>query len=72
VTCYFRHLKPVFEKAGITVTAQNRQKIDKIIHDLVGVKYNNCPAAWKQVKLRITEDEAGFVSLLKDAWQNQT
>jgi len=71
VTCYFRHLAQVFEKAGIEVTPQNRQEIDRIIHEIVGVKYKNCPAAWRQVKTRVLEDETGFVSMLKDAWVNR-
>jgi hypothetical protein len=71
MTCYFRHLKEVFQKAGIEVNPQNRQQIDKIIHGIVGVKYKNCPAAWRQVKKRVTEDEAGFVAALKTAWNNQ-
>jgi hypothetical protein len=71
VTCYFRHLAQVFEKAGIEVTPANKQEIDRIIHDIVGVTYKNCPAAWRQVKTRVLEDEANFVSMLKDAWENR-
>ena len=71
MTCYFRHLGQVFEKAGIKVTPQNRQGLDRLIHDLVGVKYKSCPAAWRQVKQCILEDEADFVLTLKTAWQNQ-
>jgi len=71
VTCYFRHLKQVFEKAGLEVTPPNRQEIDKIIHNIVSVNYKNCPAAWKQVKNLILEDEANFVSMLKDAWEKR-
>jgi hypothetical protein len=71
MTCYFRHLEEAFKKAGIEVTPQNRKKIDRIIHDIVGVDYKNCPVAWRQVKNRIAEDEAGFVSMLKNAWNNQ-
>jgi hypothetical protein len=71
MTCYFRHLKEVFKKADIEVTPENRQEIDKIIHDIVGVDYKNCPAAWKQVKARVLEDEAGFVSTLKKKWNNR-
>ena len=71
MTCYFRHLTQVFEKAGIEVNSQNRKEIDKIIHEIVGVNYPNCPAAWKQVKTRVSEDEAGFVSELKEAWENR-
>jgi hypothetical protein len=71
VTCYFRHLGQVFGRAGIEVTSQNRREIDTIIQEVVGVNYKNCPAAWKQVKTHVLEDEAGFVSLLKGAWENR-
>jgi hypothetical protein len=71
VTCYFRHLKGVFKKAGIEATPQNRTEIDRIIHDIVGVKYKNCPAAWGQIKTRLAQDEAGFVSKLSKAWDNR-
>ena len=67
MTCYFRHIQHLFEKAGIEVTKENRQKIDKIIHNIVGVEYKNCPAAWREVKQRITEDENAFVLELKQA-----
>jgi hypothetical protein len=71
VTCYFRHLAEVFKKAGIEVTPQNRHKVDRIIHDIVDVDYKNCPATWRHVKNRLAQDEAGFVSTLKKAWNNQ-
>jgi hypothetical protein len=71
MTCYFRHLEEVFNKAGIEVTPQNKREIDKIIHNIVGVDYKNCPATWKQIKIRIMEDEAGFVATLKNAWTSK-
>jgi len=71
MTCYFRHLKEIFKKAGIEVTSENKREIDRIIHDIVSVKYTNCPATWREVKKRITEDEAEFVSILKDAWNKR-
>jgi len=71
VTCYFRHLKEIFKKAGIKVTSENKREIDRIIHSIVDVEYTNCPAAWKEVKKRIAEDEAGFVSKLKDSWNKR-
>ncbi|WXG47170.1 MAG: hypothetical protein WED05_11010 [Candidatus Atabeyarchaeum deiterrae] len=67
MTCYFRHLQPVFEKVGLTVTLDNKREIDEIIHGIVGVKYKNCPSAWRKVKKRLAEDEEGFVSDLKKA-----
>jgi hypothetical protein len=56
VTCYFRHLNAVFEKAGINVTKDNKHEIDKIIHRIVGVEYKNCPATWKAVKTQLAEN----------------
>lgn len=67
MTCYFRHLDEVFAKAGIKVTKENKGEIDKVIHNIVGVEYKNCPAAWKEVKKRLAEDEETFVlKLSKD------
>jgi ribosomal protein L17 len=71
MTCYFRHLKDVFSKANIEVTSENKREIDRVIHDLIGVEYKNCPAAWREVKARLAKDEAGFVSALKQAMASQ-
>jgi hypothetical protein len=65
MTCYFRHLNDVFDKAGVTVTKENKQDIDRVIHSIVGVEYKNCPATWKEVKKRIAKDEENFVKTLK-------
>jgi len=67
VTCYFRRLQDVFRKARIEVTRENRREIDRVIHTIVGVEYKNCPAAWREVKKRIAEDEEGFIVKLKEA-----
>jgi len=66
MTCYFRHLKPIFEKANIIITKENKQEIDKVIHSIVGIDYKNCSATWKEVKKLIIEDEAKFVKILKN------
>jgi hypothetical protein len=71
MTCYFRHLKEVFKKAGIEVTSENKHEIDRIIHNIVSVKYKNCPATGREVKKMIAEDEAGFVFMLKEAWNKR-
>lgn len=68
MTCYFRHLKAVFEKAGITVTKENKRDIDRVIHGIVGVEYKNCSATWKEVKKKIAENEQNFVNTLKTEW----
>jgi len=66
MTCYFRHIQHIFKKVGIEVTSENKREIDRVIHNIVGVKYKNCPAAWREVKKRIAEDEESFVSKLKE------
>ena len=71
MTCYFRHLKHVFKKAGVEVTGESKREIDRIIHGIVGVEYKNCSDAWKEVKKRIAEDEEGFISRLKEALAKQ-
>jgi hypothetical protein len=65
VTCYFRHLKQTFEKAGIEINKENKTQIDKAIHTIVGVEYKNCPATGKEVRKRLAEDEEDFISELK-------
>lgn len=71
MTCYFRHLQEIFKKAGIEVTKENKQELDRIVHGIVAVKYKDCPATGKQVRKAITEDEAGFVSKLKEEWSKR-
>lgn len=65
MTCYFRHIQLVFKKAGVLVSSENKREIDRVIHGIVGVKYKNCPATWREVKRRISEDEEAFVTELK-------
>jgi len=67
MTCYFRHLEAVFEKAGINVTKDNKREIDKVFHSIVGIEYKNCSAIWKEVKKRLGEDEKSFISTLREA-----
>ena len=68
MTCYFRHIKQIFIKAGIEVTEKNKREIDKTIHNIVGIDYKNCSDAWREVKKRIAEDEESFVKQLKKEW----
>ena len=72
VTCYFRHLGRVFERAGIEVSSENRKEVNTAIHAIVGVEYKNCPAAWREVKKRLEENEESFVSELKRAMSRHT
>lgn len=71
MTCYLRHLQDTFRKAGIEVRQENRREIDKIIHKIVDVCYKNCPAAWREVKKRIVEDEGNFIAVLREEWKKR-
>jgi ribosomal protein L23 len=68
LTCYFRHLKAVFEEAGVPVTKENKREIDKAIHKIVGVNYKDCSATWKAVKAKLAENREAFVKELKAAY----
>jgi len=71
LTCYFRHLSVVFAQAGITVTSENKKEIDRVIHELVGVNYKDCPSTWRQIKQRLADDPDAFILQLKNAWQKR-
>ena len=66
MTCYFRHLKTIFSELGIIVTKENREDIDRVIHDYLGSQYKNCSVTWKEVKQRLTEDKENFFFELKE------
>lgn len=71
LTCYFRHLEQIFQKAGITVTKENRRAVDEVIRGIVNVDDKGCPAVWTKVKKRIADDEDDFVSWLREAWKKR-
>lgn len=67
MTCYFRHLKDVFDKAGIEVTEENKRDLDRAIHAHMGVEYKDCSSTWRAVKASLAEDEEAFLSVLREA-----
>ena len=70
MSCYFRHLKEIFDEAGIEVTSINRKQGDQSINQIVGITYKDCPQAWKNLKSQIIDDEQKrweFIQKLKVA-----
>ena len=67
MTCYFRHMKGIFGKAGIEVTPENKKELDRAIHAYVGVDYKDCSSTWKAVKESLAEDEEAFLGMLREA-----
>jgi ribosomal protein L17 len=58
MTCYFRHLQEIFEQANIQVTRENRKEIDRVLHEIVGVGYKDCPSAWRGLKDRLKDERS--------------
>ena len=56
MSCYFRHLKDIFDEAGIEVTSINRKQIDQLIHQIVGTDYKDCSGTWQGLKQQIITD----------------
>lgn len=74
MSCYFRHMKKVFEEAGVEITTENNKEIDRILHGLVYVEYKNCSPTWKAIKEHINvhdKERSRFVKRLKDEVKKQ-
>ncbi len=56
MSCYFRHLKDVFDAAGIEITRENKKTVDAAVHALLGVGYKDCPTTWRAFKNQIGTD----------------
>ena len=70
MSCYFRHMKDILGEAGIEVTADNKKRIDRAVHEIVNTTYKDCPGTWKEVKKKLASSEAekkAFVKKLKAA-----
>ncbi|MBF0119695.1 MAG: hypothetical protein HQK79_12725 [Desulfobacterales bacterium] len=57
MSCYFRHIKNIFDELGIEATKENKKNIDKIMHNIVNVGYKDCSKAWKAIKAHVKGDE---------------
>jgi hypothetical protein len=54
----WRWFRGILEEAGIEVTDENREKIDEMIHEVIGEtsKYERCSSDWKKVGRKIKAD----------------
>ncbi|HRR66488.1 MAG TPA: hypothetical protein P5063_02450 [Methanomassiliicoccales archaeon] len=68
MTCYFRHLEHVFERAGLQIDIDNRKRVDMIIHEMAGVDYKDCAKTWKAVQ-ELLKDEDAFIERLRTECQ---
>jgi len=65
MSCYFRHMKDVFDEAGLEVTKENRKDVDRKVHEIAGVPYKDCPATGRRVK-EMMGDAAGRKKLVRE------
>lgn len=57
MSCYFRHMKEVLVEAGIEVTPANKKQVDRAFHQIAGIAYKECPAAWKKLKSELADEK---------------
>ncbi len=69
MSCYFRHLKDVFDEAEITVTPANRKKVDQTIQKIVGTAGQPCPETWRSLKKHLADSASArqFIGKFKSA-----
>jgi len=55
----WRWFNSVLKDAGVTVTPQNRAKIDKVIHQFIGehAEYEHCSSDWTKAGKKVKMDE---------------
>jgi hypothetical protein len=70
MSCYLRHLRAELEQMGIIIDEGSRIKLDQAIHRAVGVKFKDCPKAWKEVKGRMASDRKEFLARVKKEWED--
>ena len=56
MSCYFRHLKDVLAKAGIEVTPANKKDVERALHEIAEVAYEDCPFARRNLKRRLANE----------------
>lgn len=50
MSCYTRHLAPILNEAGIADTRTNREAVDHVLRELLGMPHAKCPEVWDELK----------------------
>jgi len=53
MTCYTRHLKEIFDEAGVQFTKENKKRADQFFKSWLGK--DDCPDVWKELKIRLND-----------------
>jgi hypothetical protein len=50
MTCYVKHINGIMQRAGAENTYENKQMLDRIVREVLGMERNDCPEVWRAVK----------------------
>ena len=65
MSCYLHHIIDILDEAGITVTRENRQQLDRAVNQAAGIAYKNCPVTWKKIKEDIKNSDDRRAALIE-------
>lgn len=55
MACYTRHLDSILAEAGFAGSVVNRQTVDRIVRDLLGMPRAECTDVWRELKRWLDE-----------------
>ncbi len=67
MSCYLRHMRPLFEALGLEYDKANRARVDAAIREIVGAKGDaRCPEVWSAIKALSPEQSADLPGLVAE------
>ncbi|TFF91081.1 hypothetical protein EU545_05750 [Candidatus Thorarchaeota archaeon] len=70
--CYLRWIRDTFEELDIEVNSDNERSIDRRVHALCRVDYENCSEAWNKLRELRAKNEEMFKTDLAQVLSSYT
>ena len=68
MTCYQRHLRPLFDSLGLDYDAQSRKRVDAAIRGILGLSGDaKCPQIWSALKALPAEEFESLASRVSES-----
>ena len=68
MTCYQRHLRPLFDTLGLEYEAQSRKRVDAAIRRILGLSEDaKCPQIWSALKALPPEEFESLASRVSES-----
>ena len=68
MTCYQRHLRPLFDTLGLEYEKQSRKRVDAAIRQILGLSGDaTCPQIWAALKALPPEDFESLASRVSES-----